>query len=203
LPIRSLYITHPEVQIDPAIPVAHWGLSLRGRERGRAFAARGVLPRGSRIVASTEAKAVEMAAILAEACEGQVECREDLGENDRSSTGFLPQPLFEARVEALFARPDESDDGWETAQAAQARVVRAVGEVMAGHPTAQPVVFVGHGCVGALLKCWVAGRPIARNEDQHLSNPGGGNAFAFDWTRQRLLADWAPIEALASDIMAS
>ena len=31
------FITHPEVQIDPAVPVSDWTLSPRGRERMRAL----------------------------------------------------------------------------------------------------------------------------------------------------------------------
>ena len=34
--------------------------------------------------------------------------RADLGENDRSATGYLPKAEFEAMADAFFARPDES-----------------------------------------------------------------------------------------------
>ena len=42
--MRALYLTHPQVMIDPAIAVPHWGLSPEGRARAEAFAARGVVP---------------------------------------------------------------------------------------------------------------------------------------------------------------
>ena len=33
--MHALYITHPQVKIDPAVPVPEWGLSDRGAERTR------------------------------------------------------------------------------------------------------------------------------------------------------------------------
>ena len=46
-----------------------------------------------------------------------------LGENDRSSTGYLPKAEFEAVADAFFARPEESVRGWERAVDAQRRIV--------------------------------------------------------------------------------
>ena len=61
----TLYITHPEVVIDPGVPMPRWGLSSVGRARAEAFAARRLLPAGTEIFSSTEQKALDLAEILA------------------------------------------------------------------------------------------------------------------------------------------
>src|SRR5208283_2056707 len=89
------FITHPDVAIDPSVPVPDWPLNERGRARLRATAAypraRGV----GRIFASSERKARDGAQILADGL-GLSGYRvvDGLGENDRAATG-LPA---EARV---------------------------------------------------------------------------------------------------------
>ena len=85
----ALYITHPQVAIDPAVPVPDWGLSERGRERARFAASAGWARQVGRLVASTERKAIETAKILA-AGRLAVETDDAMGENDRSATGYLP-----------------------------------------------------------------------------------------------------------------
>jgi len=57
-----------------------------------------------------------------------------LRENDRSATGFLQKQEFEATADAFFAHPHESVRGWEAAVAAQARIVRAVEEILSQAP---------------------------------------------------------------------
>src|SRR5690242_6559029 len=114
----ALYITHPQVRMDPAAPVPRWGLSDKGRTRARAFALHPLVARLTRIVSSRETKALELAQILAAPYGTPVENGENFGENDRSSTGFLPPDKFEATADAFFANPDSSVDGWEPARAA-------------------------------------------------------------------------------------
>lgn len=65
----------------------------------------------SRIYCSTERKAIEGAAILAEALELAYSAIPELGENDRSATGYLPQKEFSAVVAEFFGRPEESVRG--------------------------------------------------------------------------------------------
>ena len=48
----GLYITHPQVQIDPAVPVPDWGLSALGRARAEACVTRPWVRELSRIVSS-------------------------------------------------------------------------------------------------------------------------------------------------------
>ncbi len=186
-----VYLSHPQVLIDPDVAVPDWGLNEIGRSRTRALAKAPWLGGVRRIVASTETKARETAAILGDALGVGVETAADLHENDRSSTGYLPPAAFEGLADAFFAEPATSIRGWETAVAAQRRIVRAVGDVLAARPGVA-TLLVGHGGVGTLLKCHCGGLPIARSEDQPA---GGGNHFGFSLDPPALAYDWRPMES--------
>ena len=190
------YLTHPQVRIDPSVPVPEWGLSDIGRARMRALAEAGWVRAFRRIVASQEAKAREAAAILAQALGLPVEVRAGLHENDRSATGFLPPEEFERVADEFFACPELGVRGWETAAAAQARIVAGVLGCLAEAPDT-PTLFVGHGGVGTLLKCRLAGRAIDRAEDQ--GPGGGGRYYRFRLAPDELLHDWRAIEQAPPD----
>lgn len=188
----GLYITHPQVRIDPDVPVPRWGLSDIGRARAQAAAAQPWVRQIERIVSSDETKAIELAEILAEAAGITIEIVEDGHENDRSATGFLPPPEFEKAADWFFAHPDESFHGWERAIDAQARIDSMVKGVLADHDRARPIAFIGHGGVGTLLRCRLAGLPIARSHDQPPN--GGGNIHAFRLDDLDPLTGWVPME---------
>jgi broad specificity phosphatase PhoE len=189
----GLYITHPQVRIDPDVPVPQWGLSDVGRERANATAALPWVKMLGRIVSSDETKAIETAGILADAASIRVEIDERGHENDRSATGFLPPPEFEKAADWFFAHPEESFHGWERAVDAQARIVSVIEAALADHDPAVPIAFVGHGGVGTLLRCHLGGLPIARSHDQ--TGGGGGNLYAFGLSDRRLLTGWVPMES--------
>ena len=185
---RVLFVTHPEVHEDPAVPVPDWELSERGRERMRLFA-EGPDVRDVRSVwSSRERKAVEAAAILAGQLGVEPRTLEQLAENDRSTTAYLPPELFEPAVQAFFGEPLLSHRGWETAAAAQQRIADALETVLARSPDGD-VAIVSHGGVGTLLLCRLKGTAIHRAEDQ----PGQGHWFAFDRETRRVLHGWRPL----------
>jgi broad specificity phosphatase PhoE len=186
----ALYITHPQVLIDPAVPVPDWGLSERGRERAVLAASSDWSRQIGRFVASTERKAIETADILS-AGRLSIETDHAMGENDRSATGFLRPDAFEEAADWFFAHPEQSFRGWERAVDAQARIVSAVERALVDHDPAIPIAFVGHGGVGTLLKCHLKGKPIHRNGDQPA---GGGNLFAFRLADRAVTCDWTPME---------
>lgn len=185
-----LYLTHPQVRVDPDLPVPLWGLSPEGRLRVARLCEAGWIGRFGRIVSSEEVKALEAAEMLSGRLGLPVETFSDLHENDRSATGYLPRQEFEAVADAFFADPNASVRGWETARAAQARILGAVRAAVALAPGA-PTLFVGHGAVGTLLKCALARRPISRREDQP---EGGGSHLSFSLNPDALLQDWLPME---------
>lgn len=187
----GLYITHPQVRIDPDVPVPRWGLSDVGRRRAERAALSGWAGTLGRIISSDETKAVETAEILARPSGISIEIAEDAHENDRSATGFLAPTEFEKAADWFFAHPDQSFRGWERAIDAQARIVRIISGILDRHDPLIPIAFVGHGGVGTLLKCHMTGRPIGRDGDQP---GGGGNLFCFALEDRAVTCDWTPIE---------
>jgi len=193
------FITHPDVAIDPNIPVTDWPLNERGRARMQGIVAwpwaRGV----RRIFSSSERKARDGAQILADTLglDGY-SVVDELGENDRSATGYLATQEFEAMADAFFAHPQESVQGWEPAVTAEARIVCAVEQIVSQASDNCDLAIVGHGGTGTLLYCHLAGLPIDRRYDQPATN--GGNWFAFDRASRELLYDgWRSIDAAAQD----
>ena len=187
---RVRYLTHPEVEIDPNVPVPLWTLSAVGRKRVHALAHAGWLSGTTEIIASGEPKAIETAEILAAALGLAVEVREAMHENDRAATGYLPPQQFEVVVNHFFAAPGASVRGWEPARAAQARIVREMEAVLERAPRGD-VLVVGHGAVGTLLFCHYSKMAISRAHDQA---PGGGNYFTFLRDGRRVLHGWRAME---------
>lgn len=192
----ALYLTHPQVRIDPDVPVPQWGLSSVGLDRTALVSTREWVRNLGRIISSDEVKAVETAEILAKAAGIIPEQVESMHENDRSATGFLPPPAFEAAADWFFAHPHQSFHGWERAIDAQSRIVSAVDAVLSAHDPTIPIAFIGHGGVGTLLKCHLSGQIISRSTDQP---PGGGNLFCFTLADRRISCDWTAMEDWQGD----
>ncbi len=185
------YVTHAEVEVDPAVAVERWDLSAIGRARVRTMLTQPWVPDVGRIVSSDETKAITTAGILAEHLGLDVEVRPGSGENDRSATGFLPPEEFEATADRFFSSPAESVRGWERAIDAQHRISDALDDLLA-EPMHDSTVVVGHGGVGTLWWCLLAGVPISRRHDQ----PGQGHYFTVDVDRRLVLEGWHPIDDL-------
>lgn len=186
----AYYITHPQVQIDANVPVPEWGLSEIGRARALAMLEQPWVGSIRRLVSSAERKAIETAEILARQLGLTVEVRERMHENDRSATGFLPPPEFEAVADRFFANPHKSIRGWERAIDAQQRIVSEV-EAVLDAAVGGDIAFVGHGGVGTLLLLSLSNREISREADQPA---GGGNYFAYDIGARSILHGWRPID---------
>ena len=185
------YLTHPQVLIEPQKPVPDWSLNGLGKARVAALAASGALSGTRHVISSAEVKAVETATPLADALRCCLTIRPRMHENDRSATGFLPLKEFEQVAEQFFAHPDDSVRGWETATAAQERIVAEVRDCL--HLcTSGNVLFVGHGGVGTLLFCALSGVAISRKHDQGAG--GGGCYFTFTGPWGKPDAGWQPLE---------
>ena len=187
----GVYITHPQIRLEPDVPVPRWGLSETGIARAQQAAQSDWVRQLSRILSSDETKALETAAIIAHPGGIDVEVLEHSGENDRSATGFLVPEEFERAADWFFANPEQSFQGWERAIDAQKRIVTAVTSVLDRHDPARPIAFVGHGGVGTLLKCHLSGLPISRSRDQPA---GGGGLYAFSLADRSLACDWTAME---------
>ncbi|MDF1609040.1 phosphoglycerate mutase family protein [Hoeflea sp. YIM 152468] len=186
------YLCHPQVRIDPLVAVERWGLNEVGRARVRSIVAAAALQDTASIVSSAETKAIETAQPLAEALGLDLIVRDTMHENDRTATGYLPPDEFEAVADQFFASPEQSVRGWERAVDAQARIVAETLAVLDDAPEGD-VLLVGHGGVGTLLMCHLAGWPIHRIRGQPA---GGGNVFAFARQTLTLRHGWQPMEIL-------
>jgi broad specificity phosphatase PhoE len=186
---RAIFLTHAQVVIDPDVPVPDWGLSDEGRSRHESFARSADCARVGTVYCSAERKAQDGADIACAARGLAPRIRPALGENDRSATGYLPKPEFEATADAFFAQPDEAVRGWERARDAQTRIVQAVRAALA-EPRPEGVLFVSHGGVSALLRCHLLGVEITRAQDQPAN---GGCWFAFDPAMTTPPTEWRVI----------
>lgn len=185
------FVSHPEVDVQPDVPVTQWGLSPSGRRRLAYLLEQPWTTDLTRIVASTERKAIETAQAMAEPLHLPVDLDGQLGENDRSATGYLPPAEFEAVADEFFARPDHSVRGWETARDAQRRIVAAVARTVDG--AVGDTAVVAHGAVGTLLLCSLMDTAIDRRHDQ----PGQGSCFCFDPHTRRVVHGWRRLEPAA------
>lgn len=191
------YVSHAQVVQDPEVPVPRWGLNETGRRRVEVLADQPWMRRVGRLVSSDETKAVEAATILADALGLEVEVRPDSGETDRSATGYVPPERHDELAWRYFAEPERSADGWERAIDSQRRIVDALVDLTAPpdgpppDPQRPDVAAVGHGGVGTLLWCHLAGRAIDQADDQ----PGQGHYWTWDRGSGRMLHRWHPIDA--------
>ncbi|MBO6919905.1 MAG: histidine phosphatase family protein [Rhizobiaceae bacterium] len=191
---KAYYITHPQVNVDPEIDVPKWGLSKAGKQRidslAEKLAHEGSVASKFKIVSSDETKAIETAEPIANVLSSELIIDPLMGENDRSATGFLPPEKFEQIADQFFANPSENILGWESAGDAQERIVARYNFHRCNHPD-YDLIFVGHGAVGTLLYCYLAGEEIDRKFDQ---TGGGGNFFKIDLVSQLALSHWRSIE---------
>ena len=188
------FITHPDVNIDPEVPVTDWSLSDRGTKRMKQMLDLTWVRSIQTIFCSCERKAIDGAEILGEYLDLPVKQCEELGENDRSSTGYLPAKEFEFLADEFFSKPTESVRGWETAQTAQTRIVKEVEKIIEMIAENNPIAIVSHGAVGTLLLCHLNNWPIARKHDQ--PSNGGGNFFCFESETSRVKHGWLAIDGL-------
>ncbi|MEO1101310.1 MAG: histidine phosphatase family protein [Pseudomonadota bacterium] len=187
------YLTHPQVQIDPSVPVPEWGLSEVGHARAALFASLPILRSTRVIVSSAETKAIETAKAVSDVINVPVRIRERTHENDRSATGFLEPEEFERVADRFFEAPEESVRGWERAVDAQARISQEAARIIKDNPEGD-LLMVGHGGVGTLLYCQLAALEISRQHDQPA---GGGNVFSYDLNSKTIGHSWRSIEQVS------
>lgn len=191
---RIRYLSHPQVRIERNVEIQCWSLSAQGTARVHAIVAAQALLGTEHVISSKETKALETATPIAEALGCAVIQREQMHENDRSATGFLEPHVFETVADRFFADPGQSVRGWETARAAQKRIVSEVRMCLELYPQGD-ILFVGHGAVGTLLYCHLSGLAISRKYDQR---PGGGCYFEFSDPDGVPETGWQLMETLSS-----
>ncbi len=189
------YVSHPNVVIDPNVPVPQWGLSDLGRSRAHSLLDQPWIDSVRRIVASAETKAQHTAEILATFLDLEIETRPLTGETDRSATGFVPHDRHEELAARYFAQPTMSADGWERSIDSQRRIVDATVDLFDQAQTSD-IVIVGHGGVGTLLYAHIARLKIDQRHDQ----PGQGHYWAFDIADQTVLHPWRAVDDIEPNV---
>jgi broad specificity phosphatase PhoE len=188
------YISHPDVVLDPSIPIPQWDLSELGRQRLEEMLNQPWLEAVQAIYCSNEQKAKSAARRIAEHIGLQEQIVEALGEIDRSSTGYLSRPELEPVVATLYAQPEKSVRGWERAADAQQRTIRALKQIISELPNNSTIAVVGHGGVGTLLLNFIKGTQITRAD----APSGQGYYYAFVWETRQLLHGWKPIDQISA-----
>ncbi len=186
------FITHPDVHIDPNLPVTDWSLSDSGTRRMHTMLNLDWVKSIQRIYCSSEKKAIDGAQVLSDYLTLPFHTVHELGENDRSSTGYLPLQEFELVADQFFAQPSLSVRGWETAHAAQSRIVKAIQQIIDTESGNRSIAIISHGAVGALLLCHLHHWSIAREHDQ--PGNGGGNYFSFESDTLKINHNWLAID---------
>ena len=138
-------------QVDVETPAHEWQLRPEGAAAASVVATRLVTAdyRPTKIVASLEPKATQTGSIIAERLRLPFAAVEGLHEHDRRASGFLSTEVFAARMRDLFAHPDATVFGNESASAALARFAKAVDQIVSEETG--DVVVVSHGTVMSLF----------------------------------------------------
>ena len=146
---KLILVRHSAPEIDLARPAYQWTLSAEGRARciPLADALRPYQP--DRILSSTEPKAQETAAHVADHLRLPWTTADGLHEHERPNIPFVTPDAFRASVASFFHHPDELVFGAETAAQAYARFALALQNALALHPT-QTTLVVTHGTVMSL-----------------------------------------------------
>lgn len=147
---RLILVKHSLPVIDPDTPGSAWRLGPEGRRRCVLLAKLLARLDPTVVVASTEPKAAETAALLAADLDLDVSYDHRLREHDREAAGWLDQADFDAAIARLFAEPESTILGRESAVEAERRFAAGVDAALDGGIDRSPVV-VAHGTVISLF----------------------------------------------------
>lgn len=188
------YLSHPQVVIDPDVPVPDWPLSDQGRARVLALRDSPWLTGVTAIISSAEVKARQTAALIGDMLGIAPGADVALNEIDRSSTAYLPHDRHEALADAFFANPDSSVEGWEAAAQVQSRGLAAIHHHAGAHRGGD-LLLVGHGGIGTLCWCALAGLDSRGRPDQP---PGGGAVWTASLPDLVPRHGWVAMEQVAT-----
>lgn len=189
IPMKTVcFLTHPDVLLNQAVPITEWGLSESGRKKAVRVSDRKWISKVEEIYSSKETKARETAQIISNKL--NVECIfvEELGEIDRSSTGYMELEKFKEAVDSFFSEPRASHRGWETAVQAQKRITSIVFDRIVKNSIARRLLIVSHGGVGALLMADLLEKSISREYCQESQ----GSYFLFR-ENKKLVKKWTKL----------
>ncbi len=144
-----ILVKHAPPQVDPNRPTHDWVLSDDGRAKAKLLAERLRPHAPTRVVTSTEPKAIETGEIVARLLGIPIDQADGLEEYDRSNVPVMRTSEFISAVAQFFKERDRLVLGRETAAATLARFHHAIDDVIDAHPD-ETVAVVTHGTVLAL-----------------------------------------------------
>lgn len=146
---KLILIKHAPPLVEPGVSSHEWKLSPLGCEKAKALAERLRAHAPNIIFTSEEPKAMETAAIVAEALGAPYEVAPDLREHDRGNVPQMPTREFISSMALFFKKPGELVLGRETAEQAQRRVTVAIDRILTKHED-RDLAVVTHGTVLSL-----------------------------------------------------
>ncbi len=188
---RIYFTTHPEVVVDPNTPVPDWHLSDTGIKRAQEMLKQDWVSGIQKVFSSREQKAVDLGNVVSAHLDIPLETLQDLGEIDRSSTGYVGGQEFWNIVDEFFTTPNESARGWEKAIDVQNRTVNVVKKIIKDNPN-KNIFIASHGGTGVLLNWYIKGVGIPKSGYE--LGRGGGYYFIFDPNKWKMIQDWRPID---------
>jgi broad specificity phosphatase PhoE len=178
------------VVVNPGAPIPEWDLSETSRQRLEVLLTQPWLKTIGAVFCSDEQNARTTTERIAAYLNLAAEIISELGEIDRSATGYLERSELIPVVAAFFVEPHESSRGWERAADAQMRTIRAVEGIISRSSPGANIAVVGHGGVGTLLLNHIKGTGITQAD----APPRQGYYFAFTVEDKRRLHPWKPID---------
>ena len=188
------YLIHPQSLDNLSLSQSACALDDDARARAEALAKSGLLDGTSYIFSSSHAMARQTASIIGDRLAILPSIDADMDESDNLVTGALPQVGLVGRLKRLFsAYEDQGAAPGEDAMDAQDRIAAAYLSAMERVLTSGmrgDVLMVGHGRVGALLFCYLAGQGIGAE----FTPPPAGYYFTYDWGARKMLHGWQAME---------
>lgn len=180
-----IYITHPQVDLDPEIEISKCKISSEGWIAVDRLLKSNFWKGVKALYSSEETKAVQVAEKTSQTFGLRLRSLESLNELDRESTGLLPLEEYMDAVKFTYKNPEESFRGWETLQSSFERNTKTISNIMAGD-TGKTVAIIGHGSAGTLIKCFIKGVSPSFKEDPQKT----GCYFVADWDNKEIISDW-------------
>jgi len=150
------FIRHARTRQSPDLPADQWNLSEDGFVAAAALAGKQFWMAIKRVITSTELKTYATIAPALELWDIPHEAMAAFNEVRRS--GFTAsQAEYEAQVQQLFADPDSSVDGWESAADAVQRAMAGLNQLRANYPH-QNLAIIGHGLLWSLVRVHLLGK---------------------------------------------
>ena len=150
---KLILVKHSNSNHNPHQPAAHWTLTDQGIARCRPLAHHLARYQPQRLFCSPMPKAAQTALHVSHALQ-RIPIIENplLAEHSRQRNAPYGTPAnFQARVQRLFAAPDELAFGDETANQAQARFQRGIAAVLAQADAQENLIVIAHGTVNVLF----------------------------------------------------